>query len=103
MGVRVNAMGGQNKKAYAYYQKETVFSHIEAEPPLNVTWSFFIVPGLSPDCRAQGAYILLMALTETFSKRYRTELVNSSREKSHIRPRKVYLPICKTWFHFMPS
>jgi PAS domain S-box-containing protein len=33
--------------------------------------------------------ILLMALTETFSKRYRTELVNSSREKSHIRPRKV--------------
>jgi hypothetical protein len=31
-----------------------------------------------------------MALTETFSKRYRTELVNSSREKSHIRPRKVY-------------
>jgi hypothetical protein len=34
-----------------------------------------------------------MALTETFSKRYRTELVNSSREKSHIRPRKVYMVI----------
>jgi serine/threonine protein kinase len=39
----------------------------------------------------QRSDILLMALTETFSKRYRTELVNSSREKSHIRPRKVYL------------
>jgi hypothetical protein len=37
-----------------------------------------------------------MALTETFSKRYRTELVNSSREKSHIRPRKVYLLTART-------